>query len=531
MSSADAETLLKKIRKLEGNRSCPNCSTPAPTGLGFGNICVKVNRSYVHWGSIPRLPLLLLTIHFSFRIFCAQFKTFVCDMCKTSHQAISHRCKSVSMSTWTMEEVRALTGEEGGGNDAARHIWLASAPAPGGRYPGGTRPKQGDRIDIFKQFVIDCYEKGMFKATSPYVYNGTGSNGSASPVARPAASSAPVPIVAAAPAPQIDLLDTSFAAAPAPANLKIDVQQSSWGQNDAFGNSFGTTQPGASANFSSFDAFAAPPSAAPSGGDMFAGFQIHGSPMAAKTTGSTPIARTNSNSSGDFFGSSPTAFQAPAPAIPAPSHDPFGSALLVPMSGVGSAPMGVNPSAMSASPLTMSSSGGISPRPMMMSAGPPPVASTQQQFRSGMAISSLMGPAGANMGMRGPVGSGFNGSGVAMPPQKDSFDFVRDTMGGSRGSPMAGGVGPANFAVGGAAISAMGPGIAIGGMQSRGPMGSPMGAPISSPMGMGGVPVGMNGGASVMNSGRNMMTMASMPSPQQMQMQSQQNQRSGFGFM
>ena len=37
-----------------------------------------------------------------------KFNTFVCDMCKTSHQAVSHRCKSVSMSTWTMAEVNSL---------------------------------------------------------------------------------------------------------------------------------------------------------------------------------------------------------------------------------------------------------------------------------------------------------------------------------------------------------------------------------------------------------------------------------------
>jgi hypothetical protein len=41
-----------------------------------------------------------------------KYSTFVCDMCKTSHQAISHRCKSVSMSTWTLAEVNALTSAQ-----------------------------------------------------------------------------------------------------------------------------------------------------------------------------------------------------------------------------------------------------------------------------------------------------------------------------------------------------------------------------------------------------------------------------------
>lgn len=132
-----AQMLLKKLRRLEPNMSCPNCGSPAQAGIGFGNVCVK-------------------------------FKTFVCDLCKTSHQAVSHRVKSISMSTWTVEEVNELTSERNGGNDAARHHWLGNAPSIGGKYPGGSRPKAGDRIEIFKQFVIDCYEHGNFINNEPY---------------------------------------------------------------------------------------------------------------------------------------------------------------------------------------------------------------------------------------------------------------------------------------------------------------------------------------------------------------------------
>jgi len=103
-----AEDLLKKLRRLKENSMCPNCGTVAPHGIGFGSICVK-------------------------------FKTFVCDLCKTSHQAISHRVKSVSMSTWTMEEVLDLTKKRLGGNQVARHVWLSKAPTYGGRYQGGER--------------------------------------------------------------------------------------------------------------------------------------------------------------------------------------------------------------------------------------------------------------------------------------------------------------------------------------------------------------------------------------------------------
>jgi Putative GTPase activating protein for Arf len=129
--------MLKKLRKLELNMICPNCGTPAQPGIGFGNICVK-------------------------------FKTFICDLCKTSHQAISHRVKSSSMSTWTIEEVMELTTENKGGNEVALHVWLANAPRFGERYPGGCRPKEGDKVEVFKQFVTDCYEHGKFMASTPF---------------------------------------------------------------------------------------------------------------------------------------------------------------------------------------------------------------------------------------------------------------------------------------------------------------------------------------------------------------------------
>ena len=73
------------------------------------------------------------------------------------------------MSNWTHDEVNALTAEFGGGNEAALHIWLQNAPGYGQKYRGGSRPKEGDRIDIFKNFVADCYDKGMFRANTPFV--------------------------------------------------------------------------------------------------------------------------------------------------------------------------------------------------------------------------------------------------------------------------------------------------------------------------------------------------------------------------
>ena len=99
---------------------------------------------------------------FGFSSVCIKYKTFVCDNCKSSHQAISHRCKSLTMSTWSQEEVDSMRKENGGGNDACRVTWLQKAPPPGSAYPGGRRPKAGDSLNVHKSFVVDAYERRKF---------------------------------------------------------------------------------------------------------------------------------------------------------------------------------------------------------------------------------------------------------------------------------------------------------------------------------------------------------------------------------
>jgi hypothetical protein len=55
-----------------------------------------------------------------------------------------------------------------GGNEAAALVWLKGAPEPGGRYHGRSlRPRHGDDILVFKQFVVDCYERALFKTDDP----------------------------------------------------------------------------------------------------------------------------------------------------------------------------------------------------------------------------------------------------------------------------------------------------------------------------------------------------------------------------
>lgn len=80
----------------------------------------------------------------------------MCDMCKSSHQSFSHRTKSVNMSTWVMEEVKALERHNGGGNECCRAKWFANmSEADEAKWT----PKEGDNLEIFKKFVHLVYEQ------------------------------------------------------------------------------------------------------------------------------------------------------------------------------------------------------------------------------------------------------------------------------------------------------------------------------------------------------------------------------------
>jgi len=126
MGRSEAESLLDKVRKEPGNRECVNCKIQSR--LGFGAVCVK-------------------------------FKTFVCNNCKSSHQAFSHRVKSVSMSEWTLDEVKTLESRNGGGNEACRarffSFWTDEDAA---RF----LPLEGDKLDKFKRLVQMVYEEKRF---------------------------------------------------------------------------------------------------------------------------------------------------------------------------------------------------------------------------------------------------------------------------------------------------------------------------------------------------------------------------------
>lgn len=126
--SAAAEAAVKKLARIGGNTICPNCGTEKK--FGFGTVCMK-------------------------------FLTFVCNECKSSHQAVSHRCKSLTMSSWTEGEVLELRTV--GGNDRARATWLATAPPPG----QNGRPRSGSPIDVFKSFIVEVYERKKYYREFP----------------------------------------------------------------------------------------------------------------------------------------------------------------------------------------------------------------------------------------------------------------------------------------------------------------------------------------------------------------------------
>ncbi|KAI2493415.1 hypothetical protein MHU86_21114 [Fragilaria crotonensis] len=221
-----AEEKVKRLAKLKSNTICPNCGTEKK--FGFGSVCIK-------------------------------FYTFVCNECKSSHQAISHRCKSTTMSSWTDEEVAEL---ERKGNEYCLGTWLKHAPPCG----QNGRPQPGSDLTVYKRFVVDAYENKR------YFGNYDGPVSATVAVAAPQAQVAPwaappprsaartdfqrmkqVPAPASAPTPPlVDLLDfaspvsLTTTATPAPSTI------------DLFGD-FTSAQSEAP----TFDAFAVPSSQAP----------------------------------------------------------------------------------------------------------------------------------------------------------------------------------------------------------------------------------------------------------------------------
>ncbi|PAN27895.1 hypothetical protein PAHAL_5G115800 [Panicum hallii] len=106
------EKIIRGLMKLPPNRKCINCNSVGP--------------QYV----------------------CTNFWTFICLSCSGIHREFTHRVKSVSMSKFTTQEVRAL---EQGGNQRARDIYLKDWDWQRMRLPVNTNP------DKIREFIRTVY--------------------------------------------------------------------------------------------------------------------------------------------------------------------------------------------------------------------------------------------------------------------------------------------------------------------------------------------------------------------------------------
>ena len=147
-----------------------------------------------------------------------KFKIFICSDCKSCHQAFSHRCKSVTMSNWSMAEVDVLRHENGGGN-------VVNAAKMFARFPqGAKRPVKGCHPDDMKAFIQEAYndlrwydENGQVPSAAPEVQRTATTQAPTRAPSQPAAPPVMQSKSAPTPAGNGDLFG-DFDAAPAPAS-------------------------------------------------------------------------------------------------------------------------------------------------------------------------------------------------------------------------------------------------------------------------------------------------------------------------
>ncbi|KAG9392815.1 Arf GTPase activating protein [Carpediemonas membranifera] len=114
------ERKLKKLREKVENKTCFDCTQPAPT--------------YV----------------------CMDFGTFVCTKCSGIHREKNRVVKSVSMALFTMEEVDAITG-----NGAAEQKWLKAWTPEDHKKPSPANPGQ------VREFMRLKYEVKRWAQAAP----------------------------------------------------------------------------------------------------------------------------------------------------------------------------------------------------------------------------------------------------------------------------------------------------------------------------------------------------------------------------
>lgn len=269
-ASPVAEAAVKKLARLPGNTVCPNCG--ATKKFGFGTVCIK-------------------------------YLTFVCNNCKSSHQAVSHRCKSLTMSSWTEGEVLQI--KSAGGNDRARSTWLATAPPPG---QGGRPLGEGDSINTYKKFIVDVYEgKRYFRGNDggggapspPQQEQRQADPASALATPREYAQRQPLPVGAAVPRVRAKVTPATPPEPPVVADL-LD-----------FG-AFDTAPPTSSSNNEAFGAFSSTPATTNHG---FGNFLTTTTITTTTSSFSAPYNNNNIDAFGDFSAPTPATLPAAAPLL------------------------------------------------------------------------------------------------------------------------------------------------------------------------------------------------------------------------
>ncbi|KAL1529387.1 hypothetical protein AB1Y20_000338 [Prymnesium parvum] len=451
----DHMAALNKLRRLPENKLCGTCFKD--DRMGYKDVCMK-------------------------------FKIFVCSDCKSAHQAYSHRCKSVTMSNWSKEEVEILKQENGGGNAVNKATIFANLPPNSSLVP-----KPGCHPNETKEFVQRAYNE--FQWHDP---NGVASLHRSASDTPPTNKEDPPPVMSAktAPLPVTSITD--------------DLLGLSMGDSTPFGAASNGSTNG-SAEWASFDsgfgnfvsqpAASAKPEAAPtvfppvSGGfdDNFGSFDTMSAPA--------PSSFGQNTSSRASFGTAPfeaSSFETSSfdtASFDTAPFDPFGSSAPAPLNPT-SALEGISFAPAPAAPVAMEEK-----------KKPPPPAKMIAPLDS---PSSPAGPPGGfgAMGMGGVAPRMVPPQGMGMPPMGMGAGGMGCGMAGMGG--MGGGMGGMG-AMGGAMGGGMGGRGGMGGMGGMGVGMGGMGGGMAMGGGMGGMGGGLGGGMGGMGAlGGGMQGMAGM---------------------
>uniref|UniRef100_A0A7S4EGB6 Arf-GAP domain-containing protein n=1 Tax=Pseudo-nitzschia australis TaxID=44445 RepID=A0A7S4EGB6_9STRA len=284
MSSSAAEQRVKKLARLLSNTTCANCGTVKK--FGFSTVCIK-------------------------------YFTFVCNNCKSSHQAISHRCKSLTMSSWTDKEVAEL---ERKGNDYARRTWLKNAPPVG----QGGRPCEGAPLNVFKRFVVDVYERKRYYGEDEGSNHNAGAAGSRAAVPARVATAVAVPATPRT-AKAIRAPVRKSASAPAPPPVVADLLDFT-SMPSTTTSQAGAANTGNIAFQANFDAFAPTAAPVPASGSFSNAATIATTPTTTAPIQNDPFqpaqsavaAVSSTGSSFNFINNNSNNFTAALPPSPAP---------------------------------------------------------------------------------------------------------------------------------------------------------------------------------------------------------------------